>query len=118
MTHPDRQLLAASPGGGSASKRPVDAAAADAGVNGSSKSPTEAAAHTRLDSGAPAPTSYLENRPHDRPLFHSPTGPGLQTRPTLEPRSGRFFGCPPRVRSIWLDAPARVILTGSRFGSI
>ena len=37
------------------------------------------AAHTRLDAGIrpPAPTSRLENRPHDRPVSHSAHRPNL-----------------------------------------
>ena len=59
--------------GGPASKWPVDAAAADAGMDGPSKKLTRAAAHTRLDAATrpAAPTSRLENRPNGRPVFHS-----------------------------------------------
>ena len=78
MTYRDRQIPAERAGGGTASKRPVDAAAADAAVDGSSKSPAGVAAHTRLDAGTPAPTSRLENRPHGRPVSHSAHRPSLR----------------------------------------
>jgi hypothetical protein len=66
--------------GGPASKWPVDAAAADAGMDGPSKTLRGTAVHTRLDAGkrTPAPTSRLENRPNGRPVFHSAHRPRLR----------------------------------------
>ena len=65
---------------GPASKRPMGAVAADAGMDGASKNTHRTAAHTRLDAGTrpPAPTSRLENRPHGRPVSHSAHRPNLQ----------------------------------------
>ena len=67
-------------GGGPASKWPVDAAAADAGMDGPSKLLAAAAVHTRLDAGkrTPAPTSRLGNRPNGRPVSHSAHRPRLR----------------------------------------
>ena len=67
--------------GGTASKRPVDAAAADAGMDGPSKTLRGAAVHTRLDAGTrtPAPTSRLGNRPNGRPVSHSAHRPRLRS---------------------------------------
>ncbi len=57
---PTAQLPTNHDRGGSASKKPVDAAGAAAAMDGSSKSPTQDAAHSRLDAcGAHSP---LENQ--------------------------------------------------------
>ena len=67
--------------GGPAPKRPVDAAAAAAGMDGPPKTPTRDAAHTRLDAGIQTrrPQAAWRTGQHGRPVHHSDHRPRLRS---------------------------------------
>jgi hypothetical protein len=70
--------------GGSAPKWPVDAAAADAGMDGPSKTSSGAAAHTRLDAGG---TNAGAHKPLGKPAKRPA---GFPQRPQAPLASGTY----------------------------